>query len=164
MMTHPAVIRCRGPAARLRAQLGPSTRLRNRLILPARSADLPVGALCVASPTPPARIVAHASRRISAAGQRRSPARAARAASAIRRLQPPRPTATQLGIITVEIAMMPLQGLTDLTPLSYSPLALMNEIRRAYRSSPNSPYKTVKSCRAIKASRGRKIQVNRAPS
>ena len=36
------------------------------------------------------------------------------------------PDGYTLGIITVEIAMMHWQGLTELTPRSYTPLALMN--------------------------------------
>jgi tripartite-type tricarboxylate transporter receptor subunit TctC len=37
------------------------------------------------------------------------------------------PDGYTLGILTVEISMMHWQGLTDLTPKSYTPLALMNE-------------------------------------
>ena len=57
------------------------------------------------------------------------------------------PDGYTLGIITVEIAMMHWQGLTELTPTSYTPLALMNEDppgvqvrrRRPTRRSRSSP-------------------------
>jgi tripartite-type tricarboxylate transporter receptor subunit TctC len=37
------------------------------------------------------------------------------------------PDGYNIGILTVEISMMHWQGLTELTPKSYTPLALMNE-------------------------------------
>ena len=54
------------------------------------------------------------------------------------------PDGYTLGIITVEIAMMHWQGLTELTPKSYTPLALMNEDPPGIQVSSSSPYKTVK--------------------
>jgi tripartite-type tricarboxylate transporter receptor subunit TctC len=63
------------------------------------------------------------------------------------------PDGYTLGIITVEIAMMHWQGLTELTPRSYTPLALMNEDPPGLQVSGSSPYKTVKDLAdAIKAS------------
>jgi tripartite-type tricarboxylate transporter receptor subunit TctC len=62
------------------------------------------------------------------------------------------PDGHTLGIITVEIAMMHWQGLTDLTPKSYTPLALMNEDPPGVQVNGSSPYKTVKELAdAIKA-------------
>jgi tripartite-type tricarboxylate transporter receptor subunit TctC len=62
------------------------------------------------------------------------------------------PDGYTLGIITVEIAMMHWQGLTDLTPRSYTPLALMNEDPPGIQVKSDSPYKTVKELAdAIKA-------------
>src|SRR5262249_33649516 len=49
-----------------------------------------------------------------------------------------------LGIITVEISMMHWQGLTELKPDSYAPLALMNEDPPGVQVPGTSPYKTVK--------------------
>jgi tripartite-type tricarboxylate transporter receptor subunit TctC len=54
------------------------------------------------------------------------------------------PDGYTLGIITVEIAMMHWQGLTQLTPKSYTPLALMNEDPPGIQVKADSPYKTVK--------------------
>jgi tripartite-type tricarboxylate transporter receptor subunit TctC len=54
------------------------------------------------------------------------------------------PDGYTLGIITVEIAMMHWQGLTKLTPRSYTPLALMNEDPPGIQVKADSPYKTVK--------------------
>ncbi len=57
-----------------------------------------------------------------------------------------------LGIITVEISMMHWQGLTDLTPASYTPLALMNEDPPGVQVPASAPYKNVKELAdAIKA-------------
>ena len=62
------------------------------------------------------------------------------------------PDGYTLGIITVEIAMMHWQGLTELNPRSYTPLALMNEDPPGVQVNVNSPYKTVKELAdAIKA-------------
>jgi tripartite-type tricarboxylate transporter receptor subunit TctC len=54
------------------------------------------------------------------------------------------PDGYTLGIITVEIAMMHWQGLTQLTPRSYTPLALMNEDPPGIQVKADSEYKTVK--------------------
>jgi putative tricarboxylic transport membrane protein len=54
------------------------------------------------------------------------------------------PDGYTLGIITVEISMMHWQGLTDLKPDSYTPVALMNEDPPGVQVSSTSPYKTVK--------------------
>jgi tripartite-type tricarboxylate transporter receptor subunit TctC len=49
-----------------------------------------------------------------------------------------------IGMITVEISMMHWQGLTELNPTSYTPLALMNEDPPGVQVKADSPYKTVK--------------------
>ena len=55
-------------------------------------------------------------------------------------------------MLTVEISMMHWQGLTELAPKSYTPLALMNEDPPGVSVSGSSPYKTVKELAdAIKA-------------
>ena len=54
------------------------------------------------------------------------------------------PDGYTLGIITVEISMMHWQGLTELKPDSYAPLALMNEDPPGIQVWSGSPYKTVK--------------------
>lgn len=62
------------------------------------------------------------------------------------------PDGYTIGMLTVEISMMHWQGLTDLTPRSYTPLALMNEDPPGIQVSSSSPYKTVKDLAdAIKA-------------
>jgi tripartite-type tricarboxylate transporter receptor subunit TctC len=62
------------------------------------------------------------------------------------------PDGYTIGMITVEITMMHWQGLTDLKPTSYTPLALMNEDPPGVQVNANSPYKTVKELAdAIKA-------------
>ncbi|MEY9122416.1 tripartite tricarboxylate transporter substrate binding protein [Bradyrhizobium yuanmingense] len=62
------------------------------------------------------------------------------------------PDGYTIGMLTVEISMMHWQGLTDLTPKSYTPLALMNEDPPGIQVSSSSPYKTVKELAdAIKA-------------
>ena len=62
------------------------------------------------------------------------------------------PDGYNIGIITVEISMMHWQGLTELTPRSYAPLALMNEDPPGIQVYGASPYKTVKDLAdAIKA-------------
>src|ERR1044071_10311831 len=62
------------------------------------------------------------------------------------------PDGYTLGIITVEIAMMHWEGLTELTPRSYTPLALMNEDPPGIQVNGSAPYKTVKELAdAIKA-------------
>ncbi len=63
------------------------------------------------------------------------------------------PDGYTLGILTVEISMMHWQGLTELTPRSYTPLALMNEDPPGIQVKADSPYKTIKELAdAIKAS------------
>jgi len=54
------------------------------------------------------------------------------------------PDGYTIGLITVEISMMHWQGLTELKPDSYTPLALMNEDPPGIQVSSTSPYKTVK--------------------
>lgn len=62
------------------------------------------------------------------------------------------PDGYTIGMLTVEISMMHWQGLTDLTPKSYTPLALMNEDPPGIQVSSSSPYKSVKELAdAIKA-------------
>ncbi len=59
-----------------------------------------------------------------------------------------------IGMITVEIAMMHWQGLTELKPTSYTPLALMNEDPPGVTVSSTSPHADIKALAdAIKASR-----------
>ncbi|MDH2354002.1 tripartite tricarboxylate transporter substrate binding protein [Bradyrhizobium sp. SSUT112] len=62
------------------------------------------------------------------------------------------PDGYTIGMLTVEISMMHWQGLTELAPKSYTPLALMNEDPPGIQVSSSSPYKTVKDLAdAIKA-------------
>jgi tripartite-type tricarboxylate transporter receptor subunit TctC len=62
------------------------------------------------------------------------------------------PDGYTIGMLTVEITMMHWQGLTELGPKSYTPLALMNEDPPGVSVSGSSPYKTVKELAdAIKA-------------
>jgi tripartite-type tricarboxylate transporter receptor subunit TctC len=49
-----------------------------------------------------------------------------------------------IGMITVEITMMHWQGLTDLGPTSYTPLALVNSDPAGFTVRADSPYKSVK--------------------
>jgi tripartite-type tricarboxylate transporter receptor subunit TctC len=71
------------------------------------------------------------------------------------------PDGYTLGIITVEIAMMHWQGLTDLTPRSYTPLALMNEDPPGLQVKADAPYKTVKDlAEAIKAAPPGKLKAS----
>ena len=49
-----------------------------------------------------------------------------------------------IGMITVEITMMHWQGLTDLNPASYTPLALVNADPAGFTVNANSPFKSVK--------------------
>jgi tripartite-type tricarboxylate transporter receptor subunit TctC len=58
-----------------------------------------------------------------------------------------------IGMITVEIAMMHWQGLTELKPTSYTPLALLNEDPPGVQVNNTSPYQDIKALAdAIKAS------------
>jgi tripartite-type tricarboxylate transporter receptor subunit TctC len=54
------------------------------------------------------------------------------------------PDGYTLGMITVEITMMHWQGLTELKPDSYTPLALMNQDPPGVQVNANSPYKNIK--------------------
>jgi tripartite-type tricarboxylate transporter receptor subunit TctC len=57
-----------------------------------------------------------------------------------------------IGMITVEITMMHWQGLTDLRPTSYTPLALMNSDPPGVQVKNDSPYADIKALAdAIKA-------------
>jgi tripartite-type tricarboxylate transporter receptor subunit TctC len=61
-----------------------------------------------------------------------------------------------VGMITVEITMMHWQGLTELNPTSYTPLALVNSDPAGMTVRADSPYKTVKDVvDAIKANPGK---------
>ncbi|QCI66494.1 tripartite tricarboxylate transporter substrate binding protein [Phreatobacter stygius] len=61
-----------------------------------------------------------------------------------------------IGMLTVEISMMHWQGLTELAPTSYTPLALMNEDPPGVQVSASSPYRTIKELAdAIKANPGK---------
>jgi tripartite-type tricarboxylate transporter receptor subunit TctC len=66
------------------------------------------------------------------------------------------PDGYTIGMLTVEISMMHWQGLTELTPSSYTPLGLMNEDPPGVQVAANSPYKTIKDlAEAIKANPGK---------
>lgn len=61
-----------------------------------------------------------------------------------------------LGLITVEIAMMHWQGLTELTPSAYTPIALVNADPSGVQVPADAPYKSVKDLlAAIKANPGK---------
>ncbi|HEX5999965.1 MAG TPA: tripartite tricarboxylate transporter substrate binding protein [Hyphomicrobiaceae bacterium] len=71
------------------------------------------------------------------------------------------PDGYTLGILTVEISMLHWQGLTNLTPASYTPLALMNEDPPGIQVNASSPYKTVKELAdAIKAAPPGKLKAS----
>ena len=66
------------------------------------------------------------------------------------------PDGYTLGLITVEISMMHWQGLTELTPASYQPLALVNADPAGFQVRADSQYKSVKDViDAIKANPGK---------
>jgi putative tricarboxylic transport membrane protein len=66
------------------------------------------------------------------------------------------PDGYTIGLITVEISMMHWQGLTELTPASYQPLALVNADPAGFQVRADSPYKSVKDVvDAIKANPGK---------
>lgn len=66
------------------------------------------------------------------------------------------PDGYTLGMITVEISMMHHQGLTQLSPKNYTPLALMNVDPAAVTVSVASPYKNMDDLmKAIKANPGK---------
>jgi len=54
------------------------------------------------------------------------------------------PDGYTIGMITVEITMMHWQGLTDLNPASYTPLALVNADPAGFTVRADAPYKSVK--------------------
>ena len=71
------------------------------------------------------------------------------------------PDGYTIGLITVEIAMMHWQGLTELTPRSYTPLALMNQDPPGIQVKSDAPYKTVKELAdAIKAAPAGKFKAS----
>jgi tripartite-type tricarboxylate transporter receptor subunit TctC len=71
------------------------------------------------------------------------------------------PDGYTLGLMTVEISMMHWQGLTDLKPDSYTPLALMNEDPPGIQVSASSPYKTAKELAdAVKAAPAGKLKAS----
>ena len=64
------------------------------------------------------------------------------------------PDGYTIGMLTVEISMMHWQGLTELTPRSYTPLALMNEDPPGVQVNASSPHQNIRQLAdAIKASR-----------
>ena len=66
------------------------------------------------------------------------------------------PDGYTIGMITVEIVMMHWQGLTDLGPASYTPLALVNADPAGITVRADSPYKNAKELMdAIKANPGK---------
>jgi tripartite-type tricarboxylate transporter receptor subunit TctC len=66
------------------------------------------------------------------------------------------PDGYTLGLITVEITMMHWQGLTELGPASYTPLALVNADPAGFQVSAESKYKTVADVLdAVKANPGK---------
>jgi len=66
------------------------------------------------------------------------------------------PDGYTLGLITVEITMMHWQGLTELGPASYTPLALVNADPAGFQVAADSKYKTVQDVLdAIKANPGK---------
>jgi tripartite-type tricarboxylate transporter receptor subunit TctC len=71
------------------------------------------------------------------------------------------PDGYTIGMLTVEITMMHWQGLTELAPKSYTPLALMNEDPPGVSVSASSPHKTLKELAdAIKASPAGKLKAS----
>ncbi|MEK9967785.1 MAG: tripartite tricarboxylate transporter substrate binding protein [Ferrovibrio sp.] len=66
------------------------------------------------------------------------------------------PDGYTIGMITVEIAMMHWQGLTDLTPSSYTPIALVNADPAGVQVAADAPYKTINDLlAAVKANPGK---------
>ncbi len=71
------------------------------------------------------------------------------------------PDGYTIGLLTVEIAMMHWQGLTDLTPKSYAPLSLMNVDSPAIQVKADSPYKSIKDLAdAVKAAPPGKLKAS----
>src|SRR5262245_61525916 len=72
------------------------------------------------------------------------------------------PDGYTLGMITVEISMMHWQGLTDLKPDSYTPLALMKEDPPGIQVPDSATYKKVKELAdAVKAAPCGKVDSSR---
>jgi len=66
------------------------------------------------------------------------------------------PDGYTIGLITVEITMMHWQGLTELGPTSYQPLALVNADAAGFQVRADSPWKSVKDVMdAVKANPGK---------
>ena len=71
------------------------------------------------------------------------------------------PDGYNIGMLTVEIAMMHHQGLTDLKSTSYTSLALMNEDPPGVQVSASGPYKDIKALAdAIKAAPPGKLKAS----
>ncbi len=71
------------------------------------------------------------------------------------------PDGYTIGMITVEITMMHHQGLTELNPTSYTPLALLNVDPPGVQVNASSPYKTIKAlAEAIKTSPAGKFKAS----
>src|SRR6476660_10408610 len=71
------------------------------------------------------------------------------------------PDGYTIGLLTVESSMMHWQGLSQLAPKSYTPLALMHEDPPGVTVAANSPYKTVKELAdAIKAAPAGKFKAS----
>jgi tripartite-type tricarboxylate transporter receptor subunit TctC len=71
------------------------------------------------------------------------------------------PDGYSIGIITVEIAMMHWQGLTELTYANYTPLSLMNRDAPGIQVSASSPYKDIKAlAEGIKSSPPGKLKAS----
>ncbi|WP_439499471.1 tripartite tricarboxylate transporter substrate binding protein [Bosea sp. (in: a-proteobacteria)] len=71
------------------------------------------------------------------------------------------PDGYNIGMLTVEISMMHHQGLTELTPASYVPLALLNEDPPGVQVSASSPHKDIKAlAEAIKAAAPGKLKAS----
>ncbi|AOO83964.1 tripartite tricarboxylate transporter substrate binding protein [Bosea vaviloviae] len=71
------------------------------------------------------------------------------------------PDGYTIGMLTVEISMMHHQGLTELKPTSYVPLALMNEDPPGVQVNAASPYKDIKAlAEAIKAAPPGKLKAS----
>lgn len=66
------------------------------------------------------------------------------------------PDGYTIGMITVEIAMMHWQGLTELKPSSYTPIALVNADPAGVQVPADAPYKTITDLlTAVKANPGK---------
>jgi tripartite-type tricarboxylate transporter receptor subunit TctC len=71
------------------------------------------------------------------------------------------PDGYTIGMVTVEITMMHHQGLTELKPTSYTPLALVNEDPPGVQVNATSPWKTAKELSdAIKAAPAGKLKAS----